>query len=485
MGLAIGLGGAVLATVVAVAALALALSRPQLMVYPYLAVLVFFAHAGWGATDAGEADIYSRGGGQLFFPLVTWYLWAMALVALVHGRLGELRAEPLNISKYFWLFAALFAGQLLVAALTDQSMVDAVSMIGLIGIVNMSLLFFVLVTVVRAPAHLDRLTLFLLVCITVRGLFGFVRFMFFGGDPVNPYVNLEQLDVEVTFFDPNDSLLAMLGAFIAAMRLTQSDVFASRRERLFEVALLVIGLATAVLSSRRQVWLGLALAFAVFFLVVPVARRRATLTWGLAVLSIAAVSVVAVAYHRFQTVVGPGASFLEMVFPDFKSFSGVMQDARPRELAYLLDTILKHPFFGVGPAGRYEGYGIPWQIGEHAYQFVHSGFGHIALKGGLVGLALFIGMLLACIAFTWSARGAIPTAYRSVYFAGIAALAFSLPSLAISTPLTEIRSMQLLGLALALPYVVYRATRAPPQTSVHVSGSATDGRDHLGGNSPA
>ncbi|MFO1361309.1 MAG: O-antigen ligase family protein [Burkholderiales bacterium] len=469
MGVAFGLGGAVLATVVAIAAFALAVSRPWLVIYPYLAVLVFFPHGGWGAAEPGTADIYARGGGQLVFPLVTWYLWGMALVALVCGRLDRAQAAPLNIARYFWLFAALFAGQLVVAALTDVLMEDAVSMIGLIGVVNMSLFFFVLVSVVRTPAQLDRLVQFLLICIAARGLYGLARFAFFGGDPVNPYANLEEIAIDVTFFDVNDSLLALLGAFIAAMRLLQPDTFAGRRVRVQYLALLAIGFATAVLSSRRQVWAGLLLAIAVYFFVAPREHRRAAIGGTLAALGVAVVAVVAVAYQRFESVVAPGATFLEMLFPDFKSSAGVMQGARPRELAYVVETILRHPVFGVGPAGRYDGYGIPWQVGEHAYQFVHSGFGHVALKGGLVGLALFVAMLLACVAFTWRRRAEIPEAYRSVYFAGVAGLAFLLPTLAISTPLTEIRSMQLLGLALALPYVTHRATRTLMQASASTS----------------
>jgi hypothetical protein len=91
------------------------------------------------------------------------------------------------------------------------------------------------------------------------------------------------------------------------------------------------------------------------------------------------------------------------------------------------------------------------------FGFVHSGFGHILLKGGVFGLLVFIGMLVSFAIHYLRTRQSLQGELRLLADAGAAGVLFWLPSLLIGTPVIEFRSMMMLGLALALPFVATRA----------------------------
>ena len=50
----------------------------------------------------------------------------------------------------------------------------------------------------------------ILICTAGREAFGLVRYAFLGGDPQNAYANLEGLNIKITFWDINDSIIAAL-----------------------------------------------------------------------------------------------------------------------------------------------------------------------------------------------------------------------------------------------------------------------------------
>jgi hypothetical protein len=92
--------------------------------------------------------------------------------------------------------------------------------------------------------------------------------------------------------------------------------------------------------------------------------------------------------------------------------------------------------------------------------FLHSGVLHIALKTGLPGLALFTGTALAFISLGRRALSALPPEQLGLATAGVAGVAFMLPDMLVGTPVPQVRTMQMLAICMALPYVAMAVTGA-------------------------
>jgi hypothetical protein len=84
---------------------------------------------------------------------------------------------------------------------------------------------------------------------------------------------------------------------------------------------------------------------------------------------------------------------------------------------------------------------------------VHSGFGHLILKAGVVGLALFLAFLGAFVRYYVRHRNYLSGTSRLVADAGFAGFLFWIPTLLIGTPIIEFRTMLLFGLTMAMPFV--------------------------------
>ena len=439
---------------------AFVVARPQPMLYCYLATLLFVSQGDGGQGGLSDGDIYGRGTGVLPVALITVYLWSMAAIAFARRRVAGRPLEPFNVYKYFWLFNILFAFHMIAAAWLGIPLSQSLSMLGLISVVNVSIFFYVLLALLDSPEDLRKLTKFFIICASIRGVYALIRFLFFGGDPSNPYALLEQRDVTITFANAADLAVASATAFWCAWQLTNRYSEMRVSARLGCLALLAMESSLVVFSAHRSSWAGFGLATMVFFATVPRRRRKWAALATAVFVAVAATAVAATAVKRFGAGAAPGASLVDMLLPDFKSTQASPEErGRPRELGYALDTILAHPIFGVGSWGKYEGWGIPWQQGENAYGFFHSALGNIALKGGILGLSLFLGMLFAPVNFTYRQRSSIPHSDRGIYYAGVAGLAYLLPTLLVEAGNTEVRTMQVLALLVALPYVVYRATR--------------------------
>jgi hypothetical protein len=109
--------------------------------------------------------------------------------------------------------------------------------------------------------------------------------------------------------------------------------------------------------------------------------------------------------------------------------------------------------FGLGSWGTYEGDRATLDYHFGKLDFVHSGFGHIVLKTGLVGLALFVAMLVAFVTHYLRHRKYLQGNSRLLADAGMASLLFWVPTFLVGTPLIEFRTMLLFGLSLALVYI--------------------------------
>jgi len=443
----------------AVAGVGVGLVWPRVPAYGYLALLFCTNSTSYGAlATTSSPGIYSRGSGQLLFPVL---LWCMAGAwCCTRGAAGFRRqpVPPCSLRPWFLGWGALLGGHVAVAAFTGVTLAQALAPSGFSNVVWMAPLVGLLLLSFGTREHALELARFILLAGCGRALFGLARWAFLGGDPNNVYANMNDINVKLTFFDINDSLLGTVACAIAAINLLRAG---AARPAPFWRALDWVTLGTTaaciVLSYRRTAWIGFVLALAVVALRCSPRRRIALLLLGAPVVG---AGLVAAAVRRLGHTHGAGGG-LSSLFYDMASTRTGAQSERVLELHYALADFLAHPLTGIGAWGRYAGYRqIAWQAGEDGGLFLHSGVLHIALKAGLPGLVLLGGTIWA---FTRAARQAgrtLPPDLLALATAGAAGLAFMLPDLLVGTPFPQVRTTQMLAVCLALPYVALAAARA-------------------------
>src|SRR5690606_20812779 len=95
---------------------------------------------------------------------------------------------------------------------------------GIINIINMMLFVYIIVMALHDEKDKRNLMLLILFLGAVRGGYGLVRYVLFGGDSANPYRNFEGIDVSIFFFDIGDNFVCALAGFAAAWLLTSPQV---------------------------------------------------------------------------------------------------------------------------------------------------------------------------------------------------------------------------------------------------------------------
>lgn len=449
---------AVVLAVLAVAGMGAGIVWPRLLAYGYVAVLFWSNSTSYGSLAAASSPgIYSRGSGQLFFPLLLWCMggaWCCARVAA--GFRGQ-PAPPCNLRPWFLGWFLLLAAHVAAAVWANVTLAQVLAPSGFSNVVWMAPLVALMLQVFRTRAHGLELSRFILLAGLGRATFGLVRWAFFGGDPNNVYANMNDIDIKLTFFDINDSLLCTIACAIAAVNLFQgAGPRRARRWTAVDWAVLGATAACIVLSYRRTAWIGFVLALLVVALRFPPRRRMMLLALGAPGVG---AGLLAAATRRLGHTQGAGGG-MSSLFYDMASKRVGAESERVLELKYALADFLAHPFTGIGAWGRYAGYRrIAWQAGEDGGLFLHSGVLHVALKTGVPGLVLLGGTLWA---FTMCARHAgrsLPPDLLGLATAGAAGLAFMLPDLLVGTPFPQVRTTQMLALCLALPYVALAAAR--------------------------
>jgi O-antigen ligase len=446
------IGIVVAVTLAAVVGIGVAVSRPKYPVYLLIGVLIFFSAATWGRLEV-TSTIYDRGTGQFNFSFVNLYLWGTALAIALASPFRRTPAAPCDLTKYFWLFNLFFSAHVVAGLASDVPFADIMSYNGVLNVLNMSVMIFVLQQAFDNPRDLDELTKLFMVSVFARGIFGLVRFAFFGGDPTNVYASYEKIAIKLTFFDINDGLIATVAAFYAAWRLAWDGKTMTRSGKWFYGALLVVEILVVVLSYRRTAIGGFALAGLLFVILQPKPRRLLFLLIGSVVFALGLGVIVT---GRLQQIRGTRGGILEALLPDlFAGKSGDVSTGRFGELFMAFDTIRDHWLLGAGTWAEFRGGVIGYHFG--VYDFVHSGIVHIWLKTGLVGLVLFLGGLLSYIVFVHAKRRMIEPGQRAFFEAGYAGFLFSIPNVLVGTPIIEFRTMLLFGLVLAIPYLAYHS----------------------------
>ena len=428
----------------------------SLWVMFYFVFLFCFPNASWGLveTTAGS-NFYTRGTGTFFFSVINLLLFGVALQAFVIRRLGTLPPAPHNLKVPAAIFLALMVGNIAVFfALPNVYWFQLLAPSGLLNVFNLMLAFYVLTTCFGDDKALERLVNLLIAVVALRGIWGLVRYVALGGDPANFYSNFQHIDVKLTFFDINDSFLAAMCFFLVVWRLLTDQVRGLGMRSLY-VGIALLELFIIVFSYRRTGWAGFSLAL----LLLAFNVNRVQRTWLLGSYLFAGLPLIIYklvqrsatsASHGGAT----GGSLLEKAFPDiFQHGSISFTTGRFAELYAAFLSVRDSPLWGLGAWGRYDGFRfseLAWHQGD--FGWMHSGVLHIALKTGLIGVVAMLIVMVGAFRFVSRHRARLAPRERGVLLAGAAGLLFMLPTWLFGTPVIEFRAMQLIALALALPY---------------------------------
>ena len=454
------IGWTLVALIITPIVIATSVKAPRLIALPMLAVLILFSSSTWGQIDV-ENTIYSRGTGLFYFSLLNLLLFA-AGVGLLLQRFAnpQQRQVAPPVALYFLGFASLLLGHTLIAGWLGIELTEALSYTGILNVINMLIFMFLLLAAFKTAPAQSELLRAIIVLAALRALFGLVRFIWFDGDSANPYRNFERLDIKLFFFDIADNFIASFAAFWAARQLAMPPARLKLFQKLGLLALLLLELAAVALSYRRASLLGLVLIAAFLLFRLPPARRALALLAGSALL----LAVTAMFFeHRLQFSSDGDAGLFSALLYDLGGGSPGAPDSRFYELWAAAQSLAGNWLFGLGTWGSFTGDQeiLSYHFGR--FDFVHSGLGHIILKTGLIGLLLFSGLLLAVTGHYFKRYRALGSEARLLSDCGFAGLLFWLPTLLIGTPIIEFRTMLLLGLVLALPFLASNVQRFQPR----------------------
>ena len=452
------LGWTLFALLLAPLIMGICLHKPRLVAGALLLILILFSTSTWGQLQV-EPTIYSRGTGVFTFSLLNLILFVAGISVLLR-RLANPCLPQIAPPMTFYLlaFGLLLVAHMVAGILSDVAIPDVLGYSGVINIFNMLLFMALLIDAYRSPAAQQKLLQWILVLALVRLAFGLVRFIWFEGDSANPYRNFEQMDLRIFFFDIADNFIAGMAAYWAAWRLASHDRPRHFLQRFALLCFLLLEIAAIALSYRRASLIGLTLVFGFLLWRLPPERRGIMLGGGCAILFF---SLLLFFQQRLQFA-SHGEGFVASLVFDLTPKSQ-LEENRMYELWAAARSLGDQWLFGLGTWGSFSGdqEALSYHFGK--LDFVHSGFGHILLKTGVIGVLLFAGLLCASLSAYRRRCQKIDRQARLLSDFGIAGLLFWCPTLLIGTPIIEFRSMLLLGLCLALPFL---ASRLQVTTSV-------------------
>jgi hypothetical protein len=427
------------------------IAMPRFLVYPYLAILFTVTGSTFGLQEAVSPSIYSRGAGVLYFSFLMWLLLAATIWAKVSASLS--RERPVlkcNLLPWIAGWASLLVAHAAIAVFIGVPVRDAIGPLGFSNFIWIGCLIVLLLSSFNSQRQLEELGNLIVLFALGRATFGLIRWAAFGGDPANAYANHAGVLIKLTFFDINDSLLCMIALSICIVRLSSDR--ALTKSTLWKVVYWltsIAAVASIVLSYRRTAWIGMLLGGLVILSQLPI-RKRIQLT-----LTVAPTVIAAMAYGAWKRLSQTkGAGGLEAFFFDIQTNRLGADTPRMLELRFAIEDFLRSPVWGIGSWGQYTNHQmISWQTGEFGGGFVHSGIIHIAFKSGILGLILLAGSFVVYASFVRKALKTSDHISQPLIVAGAAGVAFMLPDLAIGTPIPQVRTMQMLGLCLALPYL--------------------------------
>jgi hypothetical protein len=289
--------------------------------------------------------------------------------------------------------------------------------------------------------------LIIVLSLASKEFFGLFRYAFMGGDPQNYYANFQHLNVKMTFWDINESILACVMMGFATWKLLVSRF--EKWEYKFGYGILALmGLLTPVLTARRTAQSGVLLAMMLLFFLLPRGRRTPIL------IVLALIVPLALGSLALRSV-DSKASLIEKVLIDVKTDKNAdPREDRYYELRVAWETVREEPFFGVGLTGSFK---VTSPVGLYyhggVYDFVHSGFGHVLLKTGFVGLFIFVGIFVSYILYVKKGWYLVLPEHKALVVGALCGFVAQMPNMLNGTAVPEIRTMQVGGFLFAIPLI--------------------------------
>ncbi len=458
---------AILVSVFAVAAFGLFMANAGVGALIFFVVVMTFVNGG-GGLQGSEFSVYTKGGGVFFLPIIQLYLYGLFLATLFHNAFQDRAALKGAGRGWMLAFGALFGCHVAYGLATGVALSELLSGGGLINVVHMSMIAYVAASVLRDEKSFAIFTRSFLGIAIASGCYGLGRFLLFGGDPENAYANDGGMNLRMTYWDFNEGLIAALVVFYCAGRLVRAWRALSFGTRVFLLGVVAIELLVILLSYRRTNWYGVVLAGLYFAWQLPKSKRAVA---GLIFMLLMLPPVVHLSTQREQQALRQNnLTLIERIAPDVGAREGITsRQARFYELYKAFDTVLVNPVLGVGTWGQFEvgvsAAGLDYHRGN--YGFVHSGFGHVLLKSGLIGLIVFCGILFSAWRSASRAARNVSESNRAMFESFRAGFIFLLPVLLFGSPIIEFRSMALLGVLLAVPVAIagFASAREPQSAS--------------------
>lgn len=438
---------------------------PRALLVLLLAATVVFPSS---PTDAlGNAigfNVYGKGGGYLFFSLYELSLIFLALGTLLLAgwrssssarATGHIVAGANPYLIWYMTFGFLFAGYVAIWFAENIELWPLVfSRAGIMNVLFQGCLVMALVFHLRGARERHQLFVWVGFVAAAMMIWGLFRYVVLGGDPQGSYEEHGSTGLlRITYWDINYSIIA---AMLVGWCIWTLSVRKGMQTPLVVglIGLLLISLADIALSARRTAQIGLLLGLVSAFLLLPKGRKQI-------VIALALVAAPLIAYKVNERIYD-NRSVLQKILQgdERKQYLVDPRYERNYELRLAAEEVRRSPIFGVGPAGVFHppsSVGLQYHKGN--YGFIHSGLGHILFKTGIVGLALFGGILLTFLVALRQAWLVADDRDKALLMAAACGMACSLPNLMVGTPIIEIRSMAVMAVCLAIPAMVTPALK--------------------------
>ena len=419
----------------------------------FIIILFVFPASTWGQLEA-ENTIYARGTGIFYFSLLNILLWVAGAAAVMRSvSHPDFLRSPSPFTGFFLAYLFILAAHLAIGLMAGKDSTTILGYNGFINVLNMLVFCILLIKAVVNEEDRRKLLILMLILSGGRAVFGLMRYIWMGGDSANPYRNFENLDITIFYFDIADNFVAALTAFCIAWLLTMPGVRLSIYKRLALYAWLALEITAVALSFRRSSLIGLALMFGVLLWRLPWQRQLPFIMLGSVALVAAGLSFMR---QRLQFNSASG-NFLTSLLYDVGP-ARTTEVSRFYELEAAANSLQDNWLFGLGSWGSFYGNEdiLDYHFGK--FDFVHSGFGHLLFKSGLIGLSVFLALLICCLLFYLRNRSRLRGNNALLADAGFAGFLFWLPTLLVGTPIIEFRSMLLIGLTLAMPFMAHQLT---------------------------
>jgi hypothetical protein len=441
-----------------VAVLTAFIANPKWPALGLFLIILTFINPSYGFLNEHPTDVYGWGLGKLPFPLIEFYLYGLFLAVLFRNLF--IHEHPLKQAGGIWLvlFALMYLGHIAVGLTEVSYWTFVFNAYGLVHVLHMGMFLYIVVSVLDEEKDFQAFIKIFLVVAVGRAVFGLGRYVLLGGDPQNAYENFGHTNIKITFWDANEGLIASIAAFYFLWRLTFD--WDKYKPALRWTFLICLGLEVLVvmLSFRRTNLLGFAMLGAYFLTLLPWRKRLIFAALGVFVLI---PTVLAVTTYRAQETFGKeNLSLMQIISPDASDSEKLAErGSRFYEWQVAFRSLEENPLLGIGMWNAFKvGPGDAYSLAYHRgnFQFIHSGFGHVLLKSGALGLTLFLGLLLATWRYAGRARRFVDPQYRALFESYRAGLWFMIPTLISGTPIIETRTMLWFAMVLAVPVAIAR-----------------------------